>query len=171
MFVWEDTPINILLITFGVTCGPLVWGPGRLSGSGILVSNARTPRTLSSEIHRDSRGSSPYILNLNNNKKPIRYKCVSACIMCDAHNSSITCRPDRETPAYLGIRESVTTMALLKTTFRSTGSRMWKADCLSGRALFQSPPDNTRSTCKSLSSLHHVNHCARLRTCFGVEEL
>lgn len=37
------------------------------------------------------------------------------------------------------MRESLTTIALLKTTFRSTGSRMWRGDCFSLRAFFQSP--------------------------------
>lgn len=36
------------------------------------------------------------------------------------------------------MRESLTTIALLKTTFRSTGSRMWRGDCFSLRAFFQS---------------------------------
>ena len=39
-------------------------GAGLLSGSGMLSISSSTPRTLSSEILRDRRGSSPEILNL-----------------------------------------------------------------------------------------------------------
>lgn len=41
---------------------------------------------------------------------------------------------------YFGMRESLTTIALLKSTFTSTGSRMWSGDSLCLRAFFQSPP-------------------------------
>lgn len=51
-----------------------------------------------------------------------------------------------QTEAYFAMRESVTTMARLKMTFRSTGSRMWSGDCFCFRAFFQSPSVTTRET-------------------------
>ena len=51
--------------TLGVECDAEPRGTGLLSGRGMLSIRANTPRTLSSEIRTDSRGSSPDTLNLD----------------------------------------------------------------------------------------------------------
>lgn len=45
---------------------------------------------------------------------------------------------------HFDIRESFTTIALLKVTVRSTGSKMWSGDCFCSRAIFQSFSINHR---------------------------
>lgn len=62
----------------------------------------------------------------------------------------------RTTQTYFAMRESFTTIARLKITFRSTGSRMWSGDCFCLRAIFQFPSVTYRFF------LFHIHTCASL---------
>lgn len=60
----------------------------------------------------------------------------------------------KKTQTDFAMRESFTTIALLKITFRSTGSRMWSGDSFCLRAIFQSPSVTQRKCCAFLFIPH-----------------
>lgn len=122
---------------------------GRLSGSGILSTSCRTFRSLTSDIRRESRGSSPDILYLEHtckhgntiNTHTNIYTPVCVLHPCNMEYYITICMGvgKKKIKTHFAMRESLITIALLKTTFRSTGSRMWSGDCFCLRAIFQSP--------------------------------
>lgn len=138
------TAINLLLIfqicknNIFLTFNTGAWRvPGAgpvLFGRGMLSINPKTLRSLSSETRRDNRGSVPDILYLEHT---YRYTHKSAAFKSESNLFWISWL--QKNP-YFDMRESFTTIALLKVTVRSTGSKMWSGDCFCSRAIFQSLP-------------------------------
>lgn len=62
------------------------------------------------------------------------------------------------TQTYFAMRESFTTIARLKITFRSTGSRMWSGDCFCLRAIFQLPSVTHRFFYSKHTHTHKKKH-------------
>lgn len=101
-----------------------------LFGRGMLYINPKILRSLSSEMRSDNRGSVPDILYLEH-RYTQKYHFELSLTASISYSQL-------EKKTYFAMRESFTTIALLKMTVKSTGSKMCRGDSLCLRATFQS---------------------------------
>lgn len=129
------------------------WRHGRRAWSSAKVCSLWAPKHFEAyhQKYEETAEEAPqtfctWKIQRHKTSQPLMKLC-SKCFVTERETQWLDVLREKRKKSYFAMRESVTTIALLKITFRSTGSRMWSGDCFCFRAFFQLPSVTYRKCC------------------------